>query len=41
MFFTGGTQQSLLFKPLEELTMEMKNIQALNIKGLFEMGGHS
>ena len=33
MIFTDDTQKSLVFKPMNELKLEIKNIQALNIKG--------
>ena len=33
MIFNGDTQKSLVFKPMNELKLEIKNIQALNIKG--------
>jgi len=32
MIFTDGTQNE--FKPMNELKLEIKNLQALNIKGL-------
>ena len=33
MIFTDGTQNQ--FKPIDELKLEIRNLQALNIKGLF------
>ena len=33
MIFTGDTQKSLVFKPMNELKLEINNIKALNIKG--------